>query len=390
MSNQTNSRSLAQILAIHSQIHLPGTAGRILHQIRELESVAPLFIKAGLVKGVDRPTPLNLKISGIGTRSALKKTVGSFLFVSAAVRIDLLVKDNVVSTAGYDSQCEIDDIGFEDQSKILQTNEIGLAYKLVDSGLQDFQPDIVLMDCPLIMNRSMVPVNRSGGEEGAYSENYARTIEIIASFWQRWQSGLYPWNKKGAVVAGVAAQRFGAIIHSALADLRQTEGRQQVLDTEGADPAVLAELERRDQSIKGIGERRFVFGLLGNFTRTAAFRMNVHTPRMEPAEVVKMGVLGLHYRANHNAGPHLLQLIGDAPGWEAVALNKIAGQVMALTATGGERALPFPLQLAQKELKSLDYFLENYKRAVAAEMRNRKIEAAWLEDMNDFADDQDF
>src|SRR5690606_9639731 len=122
-----NARTLAQTLAIQSQICLPGTVGRILHQIRELESIAPLFVKAGLVKSVDRPTPLNLKVSGIGTRSTVKKTVGGFVYATAAVRIDLVVENNVVSTAGQDSRCEIDDINFEDQSKTLQLNEARLA-----------------------------------------------------------------------------------------------------------------------------------------------------------------------------------------------------------------------------------------------------------------------
>ena len=57
---------------------------------------------------------------------------------------------------------------------------------------------------------------------------------------------------------------------------------------------------------------------------------------------------------------------------------------MALTATGGEKALPFPIQLAQRELKALEHFLENYRRGIAQEMRSRRIEDAWLEELDDF------
>ena len=172
----SESRSLAQTLAIQSQVHLPGTVGRILNQIRELESIAPMFVEAGLVKSVDRPTPLNLKISGIGTQSKVKRTVGGFLFASAAVRIDLAVEKNVVSTAGQDSLCEIDDINFEDQSKILQLNETRLAYRLAALALDSFRPDIVLIDCPLVLNRSMVPRLR-GGMETEYHHSYHQAIE---------------------------------------------------------------------------------------------------------------------------------------------------------------------------------------------------------------------
>jgi hypothetical protein len=379
----SESRSLAQMLAIQSQIQLPGTVGRILNQIRELESVAPMFVEAGLVKSVDRPTPLNLKVSGIGTRSTIKKTVGGFLFASAAVRIDLNIEKNVVSTAGQDSLCEIDDINFEDQSKILQLNETRLAYRLAESGMDAFQPDIILADCPLALNRSMVP-SFSKGTESEYHHSYRQAIEVIQSFWERRRELLFPWNREGAVLGGVAAQRFGAIVHSALADLRDVEGRKQVLTTERVNPEALNALDRRAKAIMGIGERRFVYGLLGSFSRTAAFRMNVHTPRMEPALLPELGVLGVHYRANQNAGPRLLQLIGDAPGWDASGIDLITGHVMALTATGGEKALPFPIQLAQRELKALDHFLESYRRGIAQEMRSRRIEDAWLEELDEF------
>jgi hypothetical protein len=379
--NSSESRSLAQMLAIQSQIQLPGTVGRILNQIRELETVAPMFVEAGLVKSVDRPTPLNLKVSGIGTRSTVKKTVGGFLFASAAVRIDLKIDKNVVSTAGQDSLCEIDDINFEDQSKVLQLNETRLAYRLAESGLDAFQPDIVLTDCPLALNRSMVPSFSKGTE---YHRSYRRAIETIQSFWETRREALFPWNRKGAMFGGVAAQRFGAIIHSALADLRGVEGRKQVLATENINPAALKALDQRTKAILGIGERRFVFGLLGSFSRTAAFRMNVHTPRMEPALLPELGVLGVHYRANQSAGPRLLQLIGDAPGWDAAGMDLITGNVMALTTTGGEKALPFPIQLAQRELRALEHFLENYRRGIAQEMRSRRIEDAWMEELDDF------
>jgi hypothetical protein len=69
-------RSLAQTLAIQSQIHLPGTVGRLLKQIRDIERVAPLFVKSGMVRSIDRPNPLNLRVAGIATRAATKRTLG--------------------------------------------------------------------------------------------------------------------------------------------------------------------------------------------------------------------------------------------------------------------------------------------------------------------------
>src|SRR5258708_19503507 len=77
MTTATN-RTLAQTLAVQSQIHLPGTVGRLLKQIRDLESVAPLFVKAGLVRSVERPNPIDTRASGIATPSSTTKTIGRF------------------------------------------------------------------------------------------------------------------------------------------------------------------------------------------------------------------------------------------------------------------------------------------------------------------------
>ena len=81
-------RTLAQTLAVQSQVHLPGTVGRLLKQIRDLERVAPVFVKAGLVRAVERPNPLNVRASGIATQSSITKTIGGFLYGAAACRCD--------------------------------------------------------------------------------------------------------------------------------------------------------------------------------------------------------------------------------------------------------------------------------------------------------------
>ena len=94
--------SLVQTLAVQSQLNLPGTAGRLLKQIRDLESVAPRFIEAGLVQTVDRPASLDTRLSGISTRFTTRtKLAGGFLFVCAAVRMDLRFERNALATEGH-------------------------------------------------------------------------------------------------------------------------------------------------------------------------------------------------------------------------------------------------------------------------------------------------
>ena len=187
-------------------------------------------------------------------------------------------------------------------------------------------------------------------------------------------------ERDGPVIIGLASERFGAIVQSAQQDLRLQEGRSELLSTEEMDRDQLAALDGLQDAILGVGERRFVHGILGSFTRTAAFRMNVHAPRMEPGSVVELGVIGLHFRAGQTTEPRLMQLVGDAPAWTRAAIDEVVGMTMALTAVGGARSAPLPVQLAERELNALGHFLEHYSRSVAGEIKRRDLESIWLSD----------
>jgi hypothetical protein len=136
-------------------------------------------------------------------------------------------------------------------------------------------------------------------------------------------------------------------------------------------------------AIAGIGERRFINGILASFTRTAGFRMNIQTPRMEPGDVAAAGVIGLHYCAGPGTPPRLVQLIGDEPAWRCADLDQLCGKLMALTVTAGRKAWPMPIQLAARELASLDGFIEHYRAGVHGVMKNKSIEDVWLSEIDD-------
>jgi len=377
----TINRTLAQTLAVQSQVHLPGTVGRLLKQIRDVERVAPLFVKAGLVRAVVRPHPIDIRASGIATASATRKTIGGYLYAAAAARCDLLVEHNAVSTTGQDSACEIDDINYENQSIRLALAAMKQAYELADRAVTEDRSRIIFLDTALVMDRSMVPTAGRAGEPG-YPAAYAATRETIESFWTLHRERLFPWNPSGPVIVGLASQRFGAIVQSAQQDLRQESGQSQILPSEGVTREALAPLDGVREAILGVGERRFVHGILGSFTRTAAFPMNVQAPRMEPGNVVELGVIGLHFRAGQTTEPRLMQLVGDAPAWTTEAIDRIVGLSMALTAVGGTAATPLPVQLAERELTALGPFLEHYSRSVAGELNRRDIERIWLSDFD--------
>jgi hypothetical protein len=379
---QHQGRSLAQSLAIQSQIHLPGTVGRILSQIRNIEQIAPAFAEAGLVVPVDRPNPLNLRVGGISTQSSVKTTLGGYLYISAASRLDLAVENNSISTVGQDSACELDDINFEDQSKRLQLIGIRQAYEMADAALQSGEPyDLILLDCPLTLERSMVP--KQSDRDREFGITFDRTMQTISAFWEKHRSNLLPWNPQGTAVLSLTSKRYGAIVQIAQQDLRTPQGRDQILSTEQLVQSKLSALDGIPPSITGIGERRFVHGILGGYTRTVAFQMKVQTPQMEPSDVVNLGVVGLHFRAAPNAAPRLIQLIGDAPDWTAKLLDRVCGQVMALMVSGGQDAMPLPIQLAAREQECLNDFLNYYSQSIDASLKQREIDNIWLSGLNE-------
>jgi hypothetical protein len=376
-------RSIAQSLAVQSQIHLAGTAGRILKQIRDLERLGPIFAKAGLVRAVDRPNPLNLRVAGISTARVIRKVLGGFLYVAAANRVDLNVENNVISTTGQDSVCEIDDINYENQAKRLDLINIRQAYKMIESALRSPERyDLILVDSPLLLNRGMVPPYEAERYAGMRRE-YETTHEAIVSFWNQHREILYPWNPQGAVLAGIASERFGAIIGIAQQDLRTAQGRRQVLSSERIDETRITELVGSESAILGIGQNRFIYGLLQRYTRTVAFKMNIQTPRMEPSEVADLGLLGFHFKAAPRTMPTLLYVIGDEPLWTSERCDFLAGQVMALGLTRGESVVPLPIQLAAREQKGLANFIDYFGKSVESEIKNKGIENLWLSDLNE-------
>jgi len=375
-------RNLAQTLAVQTQLHLPGTVGRLLQQIRDLEKLAPLFVKAGLVKSVERPNPINLNVAGVATRATTQKILGGFLYASAAVSIELSIKDNAVSTRGQNSLCEIDDIDFVNQSKRLTLIQIRQAYQMAEQLLQAGEPlDLILLDCPLFISLDMKPL-KDAEEYEQYRQTYEDTVSVVEQFWKNYQHKLYPWNQQGTILAGIAAERFGAILYIAKQDLRTAEGMKHMMESEQINQEQAGQILAYDAGLKSIGEQRFINGILSSFTRTAGFKMTENRSRLEPTSAVEQGVIAFHFKGGNNTGIRLVQLAGDEPLWNAQALDNLCGQLMCLMAVGGTHAYPLPIQLAEQELKQLDHFVKFYKSNVQSSLKSREVEDLWLSDLD--------
>lgn len=374
------SSTLAQTLAIESQIRLPGSAGRLLKQIRDIESVAPIFRDLGLVRSVARPSVINVSVSGVTTSSRIKKALGGFIYASAGVRTDMLIDENRVSTRGTDSVSELDDIDFEAQRKRLDLVEMRHGYQLVQRLLEsESKAQLILLDTPLFISREMIPLKRNH----KHWDEYERTRDVITAFWEKYRSKLFPWNPEGPVLASVLAERFSAVVSIARQDLRSEEGRKHILVSDGFRSERVSELQDLDVKLSGIGDLRFINGILGSFTRTIAFRMTENRSRMEPAEAVSEGVVGFHYKGGRGSQIHMVQLAGEEPGWTAEQLDAVAWKLMVLDLQNQRKTKPLPQVLGDQQLKVLDQFVGYYRQGLNDALKKNDVEDVWLSGLDE-------
>lgn len=367
--------SLAQTLAVESQIRLPGSAGRLLKQIRDIESVAPLFRDAGLIKPVNRPAQMNLSLTGIATKYCIKKALGGFIYSSAAVRTDMLIADNKVSTQGSDSVAELDDIDIEAQTKRLELIAIRQSYELIERTLKkEDVPQLIIIDTPLFLEREMAPLSH----HLQHVAEYEKTLSVIRKFWEQYRNSLFPWNKNGPVLVSIMAQRFSAIVNIAYQDLRTEEGRKHLLLSDGFKAEKAASLVGIENKLKGIGDYRFIKGILGSFNRTIAFRITEKHSRIEPVEIVSEGLIGFHFKGGNQGEIQMIQMAGEESEWDSIALDNVAWKLMILDMQSHHKSVPLPQILGLQQLKMLEQFTDYYRNTLISEMKKNEVEDIWL------------
>ena len=370
--------NLAQSLAIDSQLRLPGSAGRILKNIRDIEKIAPMFRDVGLVKPVPKLSIVDMNLAGISTRSCVTKALGGFIYVSAALRVDLLIEQNKLSSGATDSISELDDIDFEAQAKRLELIQIRQTYSLLEKIFNSAHSyNLILIDTPFFLARDMAPLDR----HKKHKQEYEKTKKVIESFWDRFRQSIFPWNPNGPVVASILAERFSAIVSIAKQDLRTAEGRSQILENDGFDALMIKQLDEIEEQLIGIGDLRFINGILGDFTRTIAFRSHQSENRIEPVKEVQQGLIGFHFRSSRQGQIKFVQLVGDEPAWTSESLDIVASKLMALDMQNKGKAMPLPQLLGYQQLNILPQFAEFYRKGLHNAVKQNEVESGWLESL---------
>ena len=138
-----------------------------------------------------------------------------------------------------------------------------------------------------------------------------------------------------------------------------------------------------DESLAGVGDLRFINGVLGNYSRTIAFRLSEKENRIEPSIEVQQGLIGFHYRSARGGQIKMVQLAGDEPDWETTGLDLVAARLMVLDMQSKTNAMPLPQLLGYQQLGVLPKFTKFYRQSLHGALKNNDIETRWLSGLDE-------
>ncbi len=151
----------------------------------------------------------------------------------------------------------------------------------------------------------------------------------------------------------------------------------------GFTPEKAVQLTELDNKLAGVGDTRFINGILSAFTRTIAFRMTENRSRMEPAEAVLPGVTGFHYKGGRGSQIQMVHLAGEEPDWNSKTLDSVAWKLMVLDMQNRRKALPLPQLLGQEQLRLLEKFVVYYRQGISEALKKNDVEDTWLSGLDE-------
>lgn len=102
---------------------------------------------------------------------------------------------------------EADDVDVTQKLKFVHINQM---YDLLEELLNEAnRPELVIVDSPLILERSDAPLE-------SYEElhfDYIACKERIEQFWKDHKHEIYPFNSSGVKIVSVSSKRFGSVFY---------------------------------------------------------------------------------------------------------------------------------------------------------------------------------
>jgi len=380
-----NSTPISQSIVANIQLGLPATVSRLSSKMRFIDKIAPALKESGVVRNIELIAPLTIKASGIAATNRTSSAFGGMLYVAGAVRQDILISEGSIYKTRQESIVDVDEIDDLDNQKKLKFIDIINVYKLLSDLMEDDEkPELVLMDVPLVLERSDAPLE----DRKDTIKVYDKCREIIKFFWDKYKDMVYPFNENGIKIASVGTKRFGAIIYALTED-------NLVYIPDDVDNSIVKKMEELMPKIQDVGIKRLLTGILVKRTRTAAFQYDGLNKdnRLEPETLRDVGLIGMHIKAGNTTPPLLVEVLGSVKDWSSEMLDELASQIISLIAFDQKKALPLPLWYAKYALKPVEatnngknVILEYYKTKAREMLQSEALESIWKEDLDVFED----
>ncbi|WP_041846905.1 hypothetical protein NSS91_03230 [Caldifermentibacillus hisashii] len=380
-----NSTPISQSIVANIQLGLPATVSRLSSKMRFIDKIAPALKESGVVRNIELIAPLTIKASGIAATNRTSSAFGGMLYVAGAVRQDILIDEGSIYKTRQESIVDVDEIDDLDNQKKLKFIDIINVYKLLSDLMEDDEkPELVLVDVPLVLERSDAPLE----DRKEIIRIYDRCRETIKFFWDKYKDMVYPFNENGIKIASVGTKRFGAIIYALTED-------NLIYIPDDVDNSIVKKMEELMPKIQDVGIKRLLTGILVKRTRTAAFQYDGLNKdnRLEPETLRDVGLIGMHIKAGNTTPPLLVEVLGGVKDWSSKMLDELASQIISLIAFDQKKALPLPLWYAKYALKPVEatnngknVILEYYKTQAREMLQSEALESIWKEDLNVFED----
>ena len=375
--NQDIGVPISQSIVANVQLGLPSTVSKLSSKMRFIDKVAPLLKEQGVVRTLDLIQPLTIKCAGIATTNRTTNAFGGVLYISGAVRQDVLIQEGSIYQTKQESIVDVDEIDDLDSQKKLKFIDMVNAYKLLETTMEEENlPDLIILDVPLLLERADAPLD----DRVDILKYYDLCRDTIAKFWEEHKDKIYPFNKNGVKIVSIGTKRFGAIFFALT-----NENLKYVPDPLGE--SITSQLEKYMDNIRSVGIKRLLRGILVKRSRTAAFQFDgiTNDNRMEPANVRDLGLIGMHIKAGNNTPPLLIEVLGKANDWDSEMLDTLCSEIMSLITFDQAKALPIPLWYAKYALKPIEArpgVLEYYKSHTKEMLKNEDLETIWKEDLD--------
>lgn len=366
---------LARALAAAMSLRLPGTVGKIANKMRYIDSKAPLFVGGGIIRNLESRRFDRVYAVGVSSKSRSMPGLGGILYGAAALRHDIVVSGNQVTEGFQDSRVDINDMNFLDASERLAWKEYILVYQLLTDLLDsDTRPDVIFVDIPLLVPRAEQSLSLA---EPDVEEEWRELIEVMEAFWQRFLPSIYPNDPNGPFLVALQSRRdLNAAVLNALRE-KGPGGSPEAISSEAIDL-----VQSEWVQLRRVGVIRFLRGALRAGHRTAAYyyeALGRQMKRFEPRTVANHGLIGFHIQVGLRTPIWKIETIGAPGQWDSEALDRLASITAFLTLNDNPRMKPLPLWYAEQLVMMPREVLSNYLRSTLGMLKDRAVDRAWLE-----------